>query len=107
MNLFKNDVRFDGEEFVVERNRGTAIRVRWLHIREIFGYKREPFSVDQVCLGFRVDDSDYHVWVAEDDHGCSAFFAEVERRFGFSAEWYRRVVHPPLLENRRTLWRRG
>lgn len=106
MNLVKNEVRYDDAGFIVERTQGTAIQVHWEHVREIFGFKREPHSVDQVCLGIRLDDSMYFFWVGEDDRGGHAFFTEVEKRFGVSSDWYRAIVDPPLQENRKTLWRR-
>ena len=103
----KRDIRFDSGGFSVVPYKKPETRVLWSGVFEVFAFKQDLFSVDQICLGFRVDDAGRFVWVGEDDGGFRAFRAEVEMRFpSIDADWFGKVAQPPFQENRSTLWHR-
>jgi hypothetical protein len=104
-DLPKREVRFDAEGFSVfveEEKKGS---VRWSDVVEVFAYKVDLFSVDQICIGFRVESAGTYWWVGEDDVGYREFLEELSRRFpGIRADWFTEVAHPAFAENRTTIW---
>jgi hypothetical protein len=98
-------VRFDSEGFAIASEK-PAVSVRWADVHEVFGFKLDQFSVDEICLGFRIDAAGHYVWAGEDDVGFEEFRVEVERRFGFDAAWFGKIMQPAFAENRTSLWRR-
>ena len=104
----EREVRFDSDGFSVVPHEKPATRVLWNEIHEVFAFKQDLFAVDQICLGFRIDDTGHYVWIGEDDGGFKDFRAEVERRFPeIDAGWFGKVVQPPFRENRMSLWKRA
>ncbi len=101
------EVRFDSGGFSVVPYDKPAIRILWGSIQEVFAFKQDLFAVDQICLGFRVDDTEGYVWVGEDDNGFKAFRTEIEMRFpSIDSQWFVKVAQPAFQENRTTLWQR-
>lgn len=90
---------------VVEAGEPEAVRCRWADVREVFAYKLDLFSYDEICLGFRLDAAGRHAWVGESYTGYRELLAELPRRFpGIRTDWFSDVVHPAFAENRMTLW---
>jgi len=102
----KRDVRFDSDGFAVVRYEPPAESVRWSDIHEVYGFKLDLFSIDEICLGFTLDEDGRYIWVGEDDGGFKEFRSEVERRFGFDPDWFGKIMKPAFVENRTTLWKR-
>ena len=102
----KREVGFDDSGFTITPYQKPEIHVYWADIREVFAFKHDLFSVDEICFGFRLDDAGLYVWVSEDDRGFQQFQSEVERRFSIPVDWFGKVAYPAFKENRTTLWER-
>jgi len=76
-------------------------------VREVVGFKSDHFSIDEVCLGFRIEEagSPVRIWVDEDDRGFKQFLPEVEKRFNIDPEWFAKVAYPAFVQNWTTLWK--
>ena len=99
-------INFDDTGFaVVIADRPPEFRCDWVSVREIFAYKIDLFSVDEICVGFRFDDAGTYWWVGESYTGYQALLDELPRRFqGIKTDWIREVAFPAFIENRTTLW---
>jgi hypothetical protein len=100
-------VRFDTEGFAIEAYEKQPVFIRWTEVKEVCGFKRDLFSVDEIRLGFRYGVEDSFTSVGEDDISFKDFRSEVERRFGLDEAWFARIAQPPFAENRTTLWQRA
>ncbi len=99
-------LKIDDTGFVVIDAKDPAeVRCDWVSVREVFAYKIDLFSYDEICLGFRVDDAGTSWWVGESYTGYQALLDELPRRFqGIKTDWIRAVSVPAFVENRMTLW---
>ncbi len=101
----KREVRFDAEGFSVFEDGENKSSVRWTDAVEVFAYKVDLFSVDEIYIGFRVDAAGTHWWVSEAFTGYGKFMEELSRRFpGIRSDWFSPVAFPAFVENRTTLW---
>jgi hypothetical protein len=104
-DLPKREVRFDGEGFSVFVREEKKVSLRWSEAVEVFVYKVDLFSVDEICIGFRVDSAGTYYWVGEDDIGYREFLEELIQRFPeIRTDWFAEVAHPAFAENRATIW---
>ena len=88
--------------FEEEEKKGS---VHWSDAVEVFAYKLDRGSVDEICIGFRVDSAGTHWWVSEEFTGYREFIEELVRRFpGIRTDWFSEVAYPAFVENRTTLW---
>lgn len=100
----KRVVRFDDEGFTVFGDREPA-HATWARVREVFAYKDDRFTYDDICIGFRFDDAGAYWWVAEDYVGYEALVEELKRRFpGIRDDWFSQVAFPAFVQNRTTIW---
>lgn len=101
----KREVAFDGEGFTVLEESEIRARVSWSQIIEIFAYKMDLFTVDEICIGFRLDESGTHYWVSEEFLGYKEFIEQLRISFpGIREDWFAEVAFPAFIENRTTLW---
>jgi hypothetical protein len=101
----KREVRFDGDGFSVFEEEEKKGSVRWTDALEVFAYKIDLFSVDEICIGFRVDSAGTHHWVSEEFTGYREFLEELSRRYpGIRTDWFSDVAFPAFVENRTTIW---
>lgn len=91
----------DASGFTIVPAKGESLRVRWDDVREIWTYKIDLFSYDEICLSFRFADAGTTpgegrwVEVTETDSGFSPFCKWMERRFPtIPPKWYSDVVVP-------------
>lgn len=104
----KREVRFDGDGFSVFEEEEKKCSVRWSDAVEVFAYKMDLFTVDEICIGFRVDSAGAYWWVSEEFAGYREFVEELSRRFpGIRADWFSDVAFPAFVEKRTTLWGEG
>jgi len=83
----------------------TSARVSWSEILEVFAYKEDLFSYDEICLGFRVSEDGTFWMVSEKCIGYNDLLTELECRFsGIRTNWFAEVAFPAFVPNRTTLW---
>ncbi len=81
------------------------VRGSWTMVLEVFAFKQDRLTYDDICIGLRFDGTGSYWWVAEDYLGYSEFLKELNRRFpGFRVDWLSEVAKPPFAEKRTTLW---
>jgi hypothetical protein len=99
-------IKFDTEGFSVTEEGTPEVRGDWISIREVFAYKLDLFSFDEICIGLRYDNSaGMHWWIGESYVGYKDFLEEITRRFpGIRTDWFAEVAKPAFAENRTTLW---
>lgn len=98
-------VVYDESGFTVVEHGKTLARVAWAGVLEIFAYKEDRFTTDDICLGFRVHEDGTFWMVSEDFIGYKELLAELERRFsGIRTDWFAEVAFPAFVPNRTTLW---
>lgn len=74
-------------------------------VKEVFAFKQDRLTYDDICIGLRFDSIGSYWWVAEDYLGYSEFQRELYRRFpGIREDWLTEVAMPPFAEKRTTLW---
>lgn len=96
---------YDEAGFDVVANAGVTIQITWDSVVEIVVFKRDLFSIDEICLGFRCRGRDDYQWVGEEDLEFSALQAEVEKRFsGIRTDWFQEVAVPAFRENWTVIW---
>jgi hypothetical protein len=83
--------REDGDE---------VIRLKWDQVANVFAYKRDLYSVDQIC--FVIECTDLGIEVREGDEGYESLIAQMQRNIpGFPAQdqWWEGVALPPFAPN--------
>ena len=99
------EVICDDSGFSVVEHGRTLTRVAWTEVVEVFAFKEDLFTVDEICLGFRVHEDGTFRMVNEDYIGYKELIAGLERRFsGIRTNWFSDVAFPAFAENRTTLW---
>jgi hypothetical protein len=93
--------------FEIEHEGVRTVRVEWASVAEITAFKKDLFSIDEVCLGFRREGRDTFSWAGEQDVGFDALQKEIERRFpGIPPDWFGQVMTPAFEEKWTTIWRK-
>lgn len=78
---------------------------QWSVIKEIFVYKRDIFSVDLICIGFRIDEEGTYYEIHEDIQGYKEFITFLESKFqDINKDWFIKVAFPPFATNTQTIW---
>ena len=79
--------------------------VPWSTVLEVFAYKQDLGTYDDLRLGFRIS-SDGTFWsVSEDWSGYRELVAELPERFpGIRTDWFSQVAFPAFAINLTTLW---
>ena len=85
----------------VKRDDGDeVIRLGWGQVANVFAYKRDLYSVDQIC--FVIECAEFGIEVREGDEGYESVIAQMERKIpGFPArdQWWETVALPPFATN--------
>jgi hypothetical protein len=99
-------VRADREGVRVHDQRGpTRGTLAWADLAEIIAFKRDRWSVDDICLGFRTRNTERWLVADEEMQGWDALQEALRDRFGLDYPgWYAAVVQPPFAPNRTVLW---
>jgi hypothetical protein len=74
-------------------------RLGWDEVTEAFAYKRDCFSVDQICVVIRTADPTDWIEVREDDDGYQLFIQSLPKciaGFPLPDEWLEKVRLPPF-----------
>src|SRR5690606_9875880 len=74
-------VEFDVEGFTILEDEKPKIRADWLSVCEVFAYKDDLWSYDEICIGFRFNDAGDYWWVGESHVGYREFTENLKERF--------------------------
>ena len=101
----KRKVLFDDVGFTVFEEEKQIVRVEWVSVKEVFAYKVDLGTYDEICIGFRFDDTGAHWWISEEFEGYKELVGELTARFiGINTDWFHEVAFPAFAYNRTTLW---
>ena len=78
--------------------------VAWDDVVEVVAFKRDVFSYDVICLGFRVIGTEQFIEVGEDFPGYATFLNVVESRFALAGNWWHSAAFPAFATNWSTIW---
>lgn len=71
--------------------------MRWADVKEVFAFKRDIFSVDLICIGFRTSDEGHYFEIDEQMPGYDSVVAALPQAFpGFDDNWWCKVAYPPF-----------
>ena len=99
------EVRFDDAGISIFEHDKLMSQVAWTSILEIFAYKEDRFTFDDICLGFRFDADGTYWMISEDYIGYQELLDELKRRYdGIRTDWFSEVAFPAFAANRTTLW---
>ena len=76
--------------------------LRWEDVTGVVAYKRDCYSVDQVCVGFRIlDDNEHYFVIDEDQLGYRSILNDLDDRTdGAWSNKFNEVILPPF----KTCW---
>ncbi len=81
------------------------LHIEWSDVREVVAFKEDRFAYDEICVGFRTDDSDSYRNVTEEFVHYRELLEELPRRFpGIRTDWFSDVAFPAFVPNWTTLW---
>lgn len=104
----KDVVRLDADGFEVVGRGTVKRRVAWAAVVEIAAFKRDLFTFDEICLGFRSEGSDHFQAAGEQDMDFDLLRKEVVRRFpGVPPDWFYDVMIPAFEEKWTTIWQKN
>ena len=91
----------EGFTLIVKKGEGAeqTQHLPWERVTEVFAYKRDCLSVDQMCLVLGSDDLEQWIEVTEDDEGYERLVEQLPKRVGgfpTPEEWWRKVALPPF-----------
>jgi hypothetical protein len=91
--------------FSVQTGPGTQTEVHFSDVKEIFAFKRDMFSVDLICLGFRTSEDGSYCEVSEEMSGYEELLGLLNERFGIKLEdWFSKVAFPAFETKLTTIW---
>jgi hypothetical protein len=80
-----------------------VLNFSWLQVQRIFGFKRDRYTVDMICIAFVLRDTT--VEINEEMDGYDSVIAALPKHFsGLEAEWWAKVAFPPFETNWTTIW---
>ena len=103
--LPKRSLRVCKEGFSILREGGPTTDVRWVDVVEVIAWKRDLFTVDQICLGFRLKGHTEVVMINEDEVGWRPVLSSFKEAFpSLPPKWYGDVMQPPFALKWATIW---
>lgn len=99
------EVRFDDSGFTVYSGNRARQIAHWSAVLEVFAYKQDCFTFDDIWIGFRFNEAGDYWRVMEDWIGYKEFVEQLPARFpGIRTDWFDEVARPAFAYNRTTLW---
>lgn len=93
-------IRLSTAGFEVETRSGSRLCVMWENVVEIVAYKRDLFTFDEICLGFRTRGSEGFWPAGEDNRRFDDLLKKPEHRYPrIRSDWWEAVVKPASEEN--------
>jgi hypothetical protein len=85
--------------------RDETTTVNWSDVKEAFAFKRDIFSVDLICLGFRVSDDGRYWEIDEQMSGYEEVLTAMAKAFPpLDTSWWHKVAFPAFKTNLVTIW---
>lgn len=98
-------ITFDNEYMYYKRNDTIEEQLSWDSVLEIFVFKRDLFSVDLICIGFRIDNEGVYFEIDEEMKGYKELESFLITRFkDIKKEWFTDVAFPAFETNLVSLW---
>ncbi len=98
-------ITFDSEYMYYRRDENIGEQLSWDSVLEIFTFKRDLFTVDLICLGFRIDNEGVYFEIDEEMKGYKELESFLLTRFkGIKKEWFSDVASPAFETNLVSLW---
>jgi hypothetical protein len=98
-------IRLESNGFSVIQDNEVGFHLVWADVREVVAYKEDLFGYDDICVGFRLDDTDQYFRVTEEFIHYEELLQELPRRFpGIRTDWFNDVAFPAFVPNWTTLW---
>jgi len=85
---------------VKREDEDEVIRLAWDQVANVFAYKRDLYSVDQIC--FVIECTDFRIEVREGDEGYEGLVAQMRSNipcFPAQDQWWEAVALPPFAPN--------
>ena len=102
------------KRFLVWKVEGAGLRVlgddvervflSWHEIAEIVAYKRDLYTVDQVCVAFRLRGAKDFFALEEDNPSWEVVLAATNERFDLLDGWFAEVDRDAFQTNWKTIW---
>ena len=100
-------ISFTSDGFRILDQAGGLVTLHWKEIREIVAYKEDLFGYDEICLAFRITDSDDYIRLGESCAEYPALLKRLETHFpDLRTDWFLEVAFPAFVPNWTTIWRR-
>ncbi len=101
----KLQLRFDDKYLYYIKEHNCTEKFLWDSVIEVFAFKRDLFSVDLICIGFRVDTEGTFYEIDEEMSGYNDVVKFLEMPFdGINVDWFSEVAHPAFETNLLSLW---
>ncbi len=99
------EVRLEPDGYTILRDDNIQVHGRWSDVREVFAYKDDLFSYDEICVGLRYSEDGSFWWVGEEHIGSQLFMEELKTHFpGMRQDGFSEVAIPAFAYNRMNLW---
>ncbi|HVU48038.1 MAG TPA: hypothetical protein VHD85_18050 [Terracidiphilus sp.] len=85
---------------VKQEDRDEVIRLAWDQVANVFAYKRDLYSEDQIC--FVIECIDFRIEVREGDEGYESLIAQMQSNivgFPSASKWWETLALPPFAPN--------
>ena len=94
-----------GIGFRIEENFNPIATVLFSEVKEVFAFKRDLLTIDQICFGFRTGDDGTYCEVDEHMSGYDALLKALEIKYEIKLEhWFSKVAFPAFEKNFTSLW---
>ena len=98
-------ITFDDEHMYYKRDDKIEEKLSWNSVLEIFAFKRDLFSVDLICMGFRIDNEGVYFEIDEEMKGYKELGLFLPTRFkDIEKEWFTDVAIPAFETKLVSLW---
>lgn len=99
------EIRLRAEGFDVVSDQQHQFGIDWRDVHGIAAYKRDLFSVDEICVGFNDGDPENARFVNESMAGYKELIKEIERRYpDHDANWWSKVAWPAFSACWTVIW---
>jgi len=98
-------ISFDNDYLYYKREEKIEEKLSWDSVLEIFAFKRDLFTVDLICVGFRIDNGGEYFEIDEEMKGYKELESFLFTRFkNIKKEWFTDVALPAFETNLISLW---